>query len=163
MGIVIVMHAAFVTSYFVDKKSKFSQQYNTDVQSVTIGNFFVDAADAYNEGETFTATIGGVEVSADFSNKTDSVFVGFISGHQHQDLVIRSTSKPEYYDVCVNMSMPSYVGWHNDVWVNSGSVSATVACFDRYRKSTNLTKVGVDLTCDGYKRDNERIEQSYTE
>ena len=163
MGIVIVMHAAVVTSYFIDKKSKFSQQYNTDVQSVTTGNFFVNAADAYNEGETFTATIGGVEVSADFSHKNDSVFVGFISGHQHQDLVLRSTSKPKYYNVCVNMSMPSYVGWHNDVWVNSGSVSATVACFDRYRKSTNLVKVGVDLTCDGYKRDNERIEQSYTE
>ena len=161
-GIVIVKHSTLSTDFFIDSKSKFSQKYNADPGRAYCGDFYVDAVDAYNQGISFSAVVEGVSVSANFALKNNSVFVGFVSGHQHMDLVLRSTNKPKYYDVCVNMTTPSYFGWANDVWVNSGDASATIAAFDRYRKSTNLMKVGVDLTCDGYKRDNERIEQDYT-
>lgn len=174
-GVILVGHTSYSNkmSQVVESKFMAKLQTNAEMQSsfaVGIGDsndIIADILDKFVNGQdaTLTYTRGSetIEVDCEFSGKNEGVkHIGYIAGHLHYDAVTRHPTYTYQYAVHACASFIFNHKWTDLQFLDTASLAYTnytLVAPSLSDGGSNLIKVGLKMTDDGYLRDCDRVSQ----
>jgi hypothetical protein len=174
-GVIVCAHAPFLNVNKVNGHDEFYQDtliWRWDIMGYPQ---LAQVVDAFIDGTQYSGTIGGHQVSADFSGKNQGVeFLAWLNGHEHCDrigyydksdattplthdqLVMNVTCTNSWLDLngadlTYNTTDYQYFNEISDIPRKSSSPTENafnVYCFDRTRKVARVARIGSDMTYD---------------